>query len=506
MLNFADNNPILLKEWNYEKNDKLGFNPNEMALHSNKKVWWICPICDHEYFATINNRVNGTACPKCANEMKTSFGEQAIYFYLNKLFGAENRWNQIGYEADIFISCLNLAIEYDGELYHRGKNSDRRETEKYEELRRNTITLIRVKENYKRIKLNNSASYTIEINDRNYDKSIPRLIDQLLTIIYSIYGKGIEEVLKNKLDVNIKRDRQLIYQQYIVQRKENSIEYKYPELLKEWDYDKNFIKPRSLTLGSNKKVWWKCSLGHSYEQSVNTHKKSGCPYCSSQKVLSGFNDLKTKYPEIAKEWDYKKNKIGPENVLPFSNKNYYWICNNNHSYIAKPSKKCREEEPTKCPICSNKKILVGFNDLKTKYPEIAKEWDYNKNKKRPEDYFVGSGYKAWWICTKGHSYNSYIYSRTGYKKAKCPICANKKILEGYNDLKTLRPDLLLDWDYKKNSLKPEEVVLGSNKKVHWKCHLCGHEWISSPSCRCYTEQGCKSCSMKKAWEKRKTFK
>ena len=35
-------NAELMAEWNWEKNDKLGFKPNEITSHSGKKVWWIC--------------------------------------------------------------------------------------------------------------------------------------------------------------------------------------------------------------------------------------------------------------------------------------------------------------------------------------------------------------------------------------------------------------------------------------------------------------------------------
>lgn len=493
MVSFEDEYPIIVKEWDYDKNKELEIYPNEVAPHSNKKVWWICPICDYSYQAAINNRSNGTACPRCSRESKTSFGEQALFFYINKIVSAENRWNTIGAEADIFISSMNLSIEYDGQLYHSSKESDIREKEKYKYFKENQIKLIRVKENFNNTITKENADYTLEIKSHNFDIEIPKIIDQILCIINSIFWTDFE------IDVDLKRDRQYIYQQYITQRKENSVANK-PELLNDWDFEKNKIKPECIFMGSNKKVWWKCKHGHSYEQQVNSHTKgNGCPYCAEQKVLKGFNDLLTKYPEIAKEWDYKKNEIGPDQVLPFSNKKYYWICSNNHEYETSPSKRCRSDRPTKCPYCSNKKLLRGYNDLKTLRPDLAKQWDYDKNEKRPEDYFIGSDYKAWWICSKGHSFNSYIYSRTGKKNAGCPICANKKVLEGYNDLKTLRPDLLVDWDYQKNEFGPENYVTGSNKVVYWKCHECGREWNASVNSRCNSGNGCKSCSMKKAW-------
>ena len=75
------------------------------------------------------------------------------------------------------------------------------------------------------------------------------------------------------------------------------------------------------------------------------------------------------------------------------------------------------------------------DNLLDQFPEIAKEWDYSKNDKLPEDYLPRSNKKVWWICPKGHSYNSVINNRTS-GGATCPYCANKRVLEGYNDLAT----------------------------------------------------------------------
>lgn len=37
------------------------------------------------------------------------------------------------------------------------------------------------------------------------------------------------------------------------------------ELLREWDAEKNApLKFADLTIGSHKKVWWRCPAGHSY--------------------------------------------------------------------------------------------------------------------------------------------------------------------------------------------------------------------------------------------------
>ena len=34
----------------------------------------------------------------------------------------------------------------------------------------------------------------------------------------------------------------------------------------------------------------------------------GCPYCSNNSILKGFNDLATTNPEVLNEWDYEKNR------------------------------------------------------------------------------------------------------------------------------------------------------------------------------------------------------
>ena len=55
-------NPLLMSEWNYEKNGDL--RPEHFTANSGKKVWWICEK-GHEWQATIYDRNNGRGCPEC---------------------------------------------------------------------------------------------------------------------------------------------------------------------------------------------------------------------------------------------------------------------------------------------------------------------------------------------------------------------------------------------------------------------------------------------------------
>ena len=76
-------------------------------------------------------------------------------------------------------------------------------------------------------------------------------------------------------------------------------------LLKEWDESRNFpLTPDTVSYGSKKKVWWTCENGHSWQTTVHVRSEgSGCPYCTGRKVLPGFNDLETLYPDVVAQWD-----------------------------------------------------------------------------------------------------------------------------------------------------------------------------------------------------------
>ena len=97
-----------------------------------------------------------------------------------------------------------------------------------------------------------------------------------------------------------------------------------PALASEWDNDRNGnTGPDEVMSGSEKKAWWKCSLGHSWRAAVYSRNSAGngCPYCAGQKVLAGFNDLASRNPALASEWDYEKNgPLKPEEVTERSNR------------------------------------------------------------------------------------------------------------------------------------------------------------------------------------------
>lgn len=252
----------------------------------------------------------------------------------------------------------------------------------------------------------------------------------------------------------------------------------FPLLVLEWDCDKNDgLLPEEVAPKSKKKVWWKCPKGHSYQAAVmsRTIQKSGCPYCSGLKAVVGENDLATTNPELVAEWDYVKNKVSMEMMKAGSAQKVWWKCSNGHSYGAVVSSRALLKSG--CPYCAGQKPIHGINDLETLRPEIAQEWDNEKNGNlSPRDVNERSNKKVWWKCSKGHSYQAAIMSRTGKQHTGCPYCAGQKVLVGFNDLETLFPEIAKEWCYEKNGgLTPKQVTKGNNRKVWWKCQY-GHEY------------------------------
>jgi hypothetical protein len=264
------------------------------------------------------------------------------------------------------------------------------------------------------------------------------------------------------------------------------------ELAHEWDYEKNIgITPDDFTYGSNKKVWWLCKRGHSWQALISSRSRGkGCPYCNHRYVLEGFNDLMTGAPELAAEWDYDKNApLRPELVMNTSHKIAWWTCEFGHSW---QSTVANRRNGCGCPYCSGKQPIIGETDLKTLYPDLCLEWDYDRNQSlTPEQVTAHSQRKVWWICIKGHRFESVVSNRT--RGTGCPYCAGKRPSNGETDFRTVHPELISEWDIEKNQgIHPEDFTACSHKRVWWLCEQ-GHSW-QSPLYRRHAGKGCPYCS------------
>lgn len=209
---------------------------------------------------------------------------------------------------------------------------------------------------------------------------------------------------------------------------QNSLAKQFPALAAEWDAAKNVpLLPTQVISGTRRKVWWRCPKGHSWRAAVysRTTLGTGCPVCTGRQALAGENDLATLYPDIAAQWDEKKNgALHPSNVTAGSNRRVWWRCEKDHSYRAVIAQRVQRGDG--CPYCANRKVLPGFNDLATAALLVAKQWHESLNGAlTPEMVTAGSHKKAWWQCSYGHVWKAAIYSRVGVQQCGCPVCAGK---------------------------------------------------------------------------------
>ena len=474
---YVIDNAKLMAEWNWEKNNYLGFDPKTLTLGSGQKVWWKCQK-GHEWMAIISNRNRKSGCPYCSGR-KAIIGENSLLIVNPDL---AKEWN---YEMNsgltpatvmphsgkkVWWKC-NKGHEWQATVNTRNRgvgcpicNSERQTSfpeyalvyylkknglevahsyrEKGYELdiyipskkigieydgylwHRNKTKQDLIK-NRKcvndGIKLYRIREGLPPLNDSSIDCVVQRNQEDLSKILKLL----LSEITETNVDIDLKRDGIAIENLREFSEKETSLLLSNPKLAKEWNYEKNGnLKPKHFAANSNKKVWWKCSNGHEWQATINSRNKgNGCPYCSGRFVIKGENDLQTVNPKLAKEWNYEKNnKLTPLDVLPNSSKKVWWKCNRGHEWQAKISDRNRGKG---CPYCSGRYACKGENDLQTVNPTLAKEWNYEKNNGlTPADVMPNSDKKVWWKCSKGHEWQAIIANR--HKGSGCPICKKNK--------------------------------------------------------------------------------
>ena len=280
-----------------------------------------------------------------------------------------------------------------------------------------------------------------------------------------------------------------------------------PRVAKLWHPEKNGdLTPSLVSADSIREVWWKGKCGHEWYSAISKQNMVyPCPYCSGRKLLVGFNDFETKFPRLAKEWHPTKNEdLSPNMIMASYNKNVWWQCQHKHNWQATPQDRAEGKLNSDCPYCSNRELLVGFNDLASRYPDIAAQWHnkYNKDLSPQQTIFNATGILIWWQCEKD---KNHVWQATPYQRvpnAECPYCSGKTLLKGNNDLLALYNDIAEEWHPWRNKgrdIAPETATINNDCRVWWKCKKCGHEWKKSISSR-VKNPACPACTPPKPKE------
>lgn len=268
--------------------------------------------------------------------------------------------------------------------------------------------------------------------------------------------------------------------------------------MEQWDTVRNLpLMPDQISYGSKRKVWWHCKKGHRWQAAVFTRTGSGtgCPVCAGKVPLAGETDLATLYPDLARQWHPTKNgDLTPEQVLPGSHRIVWWICEKGHVWRATVHSRT---DGCGCPVCANRAVAPGINDLASQFPKLAQEWHPTKNGTlKPWDVTFGTKRKVWWQCSKGHEWRVSVQSRT-LDGTGCPVCAGRVILPGENDMASQFPEVAREWHPTKNgALLPSQVPPTSKRRVWWLCPL-GHDYMAAVGMRTMRNSGCPYCAGKK---------
>ena len=351
----ATTHPEIAAEWHPTKNGNLY--PSMVSHGSSKKVWWMCNK-GHEWQAVISSR-RTSGCPICAGEKRTSFPEQVIYFYTQKITSAYNRYMlNSKTEIDIYLPKLKIGIEYDGVFFHNDEEAHLREKRKELTASQYGITLLRVKET--------ETAFAETLSENTiYCRPYPTFFELKSVVIQLI--TRINEISNNAftVDVDIDRDRGNIYAQYVNSEKENSLQMMNPKLAAQWHpYRNETVSPLMVTANSNKKVWWQCSkCGHECQAVVASRNRgNGCPQCKRttgsqnqvRSIVSDRGSLALRLPELAKEWHLTKNNdLYPTDVTISSGKKVWWQCSKcGHEWQAVVGSRSRG---CGCPECARRK-------------------------------------------------------------------------------------------------------------------------------------------------------
>ena len=120
-----------------------------------------------------------------------------------------------------------------------------------------------------------------------------------------------------------------------------------------------------------------------------------------------------------KFWDAEQNaqhNLDATRLTLGSHKKVHWVCHEcpsgvKHRWLASPNaRKLGRKNESGCPFCSGHKACK-CNSLQTLYPELAAEWDYQKNNTTPHDHTRFSCKEVWWTNHERGSWRQSLCSR-----------------------------------------------------------------------------------------------
>lgn len=483
--------PDIASEWHASQN--LGLKPKEFSPGSGKKVWWHCDKNDlHSYEARISHRTSANSgCPYCAGQKVDKTNSLAsLYPDLAK------EWHPT---KNGTVSPWDITARTTRKFWWKCPKSDDHIWE--------TAVAVRSRGHGCPFCSNNSSAPELRLY-AELQEIFPNVINRqkLDGIEIDLYipdiGVGVEydgafwHSKKSRVDLEKNKKIKALGIQ-LFRLREHPL-----KLLTEND----ILIPRKELKKAHidellKKV---ASFSDFHRSKINSYLKSNA-FCASdrfQEYLSHLpnpipeKSLEKLYPRICAQWDYKKNSpLTPKNFSPGSKKKVFWNCSKDTRHNFSMPVVAVVKAGGKCPICSGKRVH-WTNSLETSHPDIAGEWDFEKNKNLLPDKVTGmSNKKVWWRCSlnKSHSWIAAIFSRA--RGSGCPYCNSGRLSED-NNLEKKFPEIASQWHpTKNNGVLPSQITGKSDKKFWWQCDVNpDHSWKASVGSRTGLQTSCPFCS------------
>lgn len=425
----SEMHPKIASEFHPTKNG--GLRAEDIPAGDNRRFWWLCKVKGHEWEASANSRTNANSgCRQCSlpgtseTEIRLGHELEAAGCPIVHDFPPIPVIGRRPVKADIVIADYRVVVEFDSARYHMNPTAMRRDKRQTDALQRAGWIVIRVREQPLPRQTKNCVVVPI-------GAPIKVLAIRVLEQIRSL---GFQPEHADRYQADTKQWAATIADKFIHEWRTRNLVDTYPDVAKDWDYERNgdslpeYTKPNSL-----EPVSWICNKGHSYRSSPasRTYSGSGCPICARERMRTAVitpangksaGDLRSELLEI---WHPTLNgRLTLFDFKPTSRRKTWWKCPICHEpWQAQIS----QVGPT-CKPCSYKirayhrRLPEPGNSLADLRPDIACEWDGDRNDLTSHEVGPGSDITVWWKCKRcQHSWLGSVRSRTS-RSSGCRNC------------------------------------------------------------------------------------
>ncbi|WP_270473687.1 zinc-ribbon domain-containing protein [Holdemanella porci] len=451
--------PELVKEWD-ESNEKT---PYDYTEHSSYEAIWCCPDCGTKWEADLHVRALGyRKCPKC-------YGSQTFKERYPELEQYYAKDNDLPFEKAVISDTTprNWICEHGHEfedsfykIHKRGYRCPYCES----------VKALQGFNDFAHFHPDLAQDYDVE---KNGNKASEVTVSNRLVYFKCKEGHSFKRSIIQHIQLNGKCP---VCNRRLLQKGVNDLATIYPEIVLFWDYEKNEKRPDEVFATLPNKYFFICSNGHHFECTLKELVENNfhCPVCEGKRVDPEKTSLQALNPKLALEFS-ANNDFTADQIPLDTSKNVLWTCPTCGDDYLFPVNE-RSIGDNSCPYCNHKKLKSGNNDLTITNPQLASEYS-SKNKKQVNEVGEWQKYEVFWICPDCGAEYRYVISERSVGDDSCPVCANKRIEKGINDLATTNPEIaaLLSPN---NERKADTLLPSFKLKVAWICPTCNGEYYA----------------------------